>query len=108
MDSHEGTAALEWWANSSTCLARTDVRVVVRVTGDDWTCGARFELPLSAEDREGFDFLMVLDPVFTLRFDDGSMLHVDVVMAGDEDGRLLLTACQAAAGEPAGTRRLPR
>jgi hypothetical protein len=106
MDSYEGTATLEWWANRSTCLARLGVRVAVRVTGNDWTCDAILEPPLSGEDWEGFDFLMALDPVFTLRFDEESSLHVNVAATGG-DGRLTLTAYQAEAAESAGTRRLP-
>lgn len=106
MDSYDGTATLEWWANRSTCFARFGVRVAVRVTGIDWTCDAILEPPLSAEDRESFDFLMGLDPLFTLCFDEESMVHVNVFATGD-DGRLTLTACQAEAAESAGTRRLP-
>ncbi|WP_225844896.1 hypothetical protein [Streptomyces sp. HPF1205] len=107
MDSYEGTATLEWWANQSTCLARFGVRVAVGVTGNDWTCDATFEPSLTGEDQEGFDFLMALDPLFTLRFDEESMLHVNVVAAAD-DGRLTLTAYQEEAAQPASTRRLPR
>jgi hypothetical protein len=97
MDSYEGSATLEWWANRSTCLARFGVRVAIHVTGDDWTCEAILEPPLSAEDRESFDFLMKLDPVFTLGFDEESTLLVNVVPAGDH-GRLILTAFQGRAG----------
>ncbi|WP_433893331.1 hypothetical protein [Streptomyces sp. CA-111067] len=106
MDSFEGIATLEWWANRSTCLARLGVRVAVRISGNDWACDAVLEPPLTAEDREGFDFLMAFDPLFTLRFDEEGMLHVNVVAAGD-DGRLTLTAYQAEAAETAGSRRLP-
>ncbi|MFF2846606.1 hypothetical protein ACFVT5_09760 [Streptomyces sp. NPDC058001] len=105
MDSYEGTATLEWWANRSTCLGRLGVRVAVRVTGDDWTCDANLAPALSAEDRERFDFLMRLDPVFTLRFDDGSTLLVNAVAAVD-DGRLVLTAYQAEAPDSAASRRV--
>ncbi|MFD3458069.1 hypothetical protein ACFWVC_38630 [Streptomyces sp. NPDC058691] len=106
MDSYEGTATLEWWANRSTCLARLGVRVAARVTGNDWTCDAILEPSLTAEDRESFNSLMALDPLFTLRFDEESMLHVSVAATGD-DGRLTLTAYQAGAEESAGTRQLP-
>ncbi|MGX1914132.1 hypothetical protein ACWIID_35645 [Streptomyces phaeochromogenes] len=106
MDSYEGTATLEWWANRSTCLGRLHVRVAVRAAGDDWTCEATLEPPLAAEDRESFDFLMQLDPHFTLRFDDASALLVNVVEAGVE-GRLSLTAAEADTAEPTGTRHVP-
>lgn len=49
---------------------------------------------------------MALDPLFALRFDEESLLHVSVAATGD-DGRLTLTAYQAEAAEPAGTRHLP-
>ncbi|MFD3499387.1 hypothetical protein ACFWWT_30235 [Streptomyces sp. NPDC058676] len=100
MNIHEGTATLEWWANRSTCLSRLGVRVTVRVTGSEWTCDAILDPPVSAEDREGFDFLMELDPLFTLRFDEGSTFLVNVVAAGT-DGRLILTAHQAEAAKSA-------
>jgi hypothetical protein len=103
MDSFEGAATLEWWANESMCLAGFGVRVAVRVTGNDWTCEAVPDPPLIGEDQENFGFLMALDPLFTLRFDDESLLHVNVAAAGD--GRLALTAYRAEPGEPAGTSR---
>lgn len=105
MDSYEGTATLEWWANRSTCLGRFGVRVVVRITGNDWTCDAISEPPLSAEDQESFDFLMELDPLFTLHLDEESMPLVKVVAAG-ADGRLFLTAYQAGSQEPSGSRQV--
>ncbi|MFI6703843.1 hypothetical protein ACIBJC_33735 [Streptomyces sp. NPDC050509] len=91
MDSYEGTATLEWWANRSTCLSRFGVRVAVRVADNHWTCNANLEPLLSAESRESFTFLMQLDPHFTLRFDDDGTLLVNVVETGVE-GRLILTA----------------
>lgn len=103
MDSYEGTATLEWWANRSTCLGSVGVRVAVRAVGDDWTCEAILEPPLLEEDRESFDFLMKLDPLFVLRFDEESMLLVNVV-AAEDDGRLVLSAYPAEAAESAGSR----
>ncbi|MFI0939705.1 hypothetical protein [Streptomyces sp. NPDC021020] len=106
MDNFEGTATLEWWANRSTCLARLGVRVTARATGNNWTCDAVLEPPLTAEERENFDFLTALDPLFTLRFGEDGMLHVHVA-AAEGDGRLTLAAYQAEAAERAGTRQLP-
>ncbi|MEU4097038.1 hypothetical protein [Streptomyces sp. NPDC026673] len=91
MDGYEGAATLEWWANGSTCLGRIGVRVEIGVVGSAWTCEARFDGPLSADEREAFGFLMDLDPVVTLRFDEGSALLADVVEA-DPAGCLVLTA----------------
>jgi hypothetical protein len=61
---------------------------------------------MTADDRESFDFLIGLDPLFTLRFNEEGALHVNVVAAG-VDGRLSLTADQAETAEPASTRQLP-
>ncbi|MEW1647293.1 hypothetical protein [Streptomyces sp. NPDC091219] len=106
MDSYEGIATLEWWANRSTCLGRLRVQVVVRAAGDNWTSEATLESPLAAEARESFDFLMHLDPHFTLRFDDVSTLLVNVAEARVE-GRLILTAAEAGTAEQTGTRHAP-
>ncbi|GGV62978.1 hypothetical protein GCM10010277_68730 [Streptomyces longisporoflavus] len=106
MDSCEDTATLEWWANRSTCLGRFRVRFEVRAAGGNWTCAATFEPPLTAEGREGFDFLMHLDPCFTLRSDDMGALFVGVAEAGVE-GRLILTAAETDVDEPSGARQLP-
>ncbi|MFD9356408.1 hypothetical protein [Streptomyces sp. NPDC060031] len=106
MDSHEGTATLEWWANRSTCLGRLRVRVAVRAAGGDWTCEAALEPPLADGERESVNFLMQLDPHFTLRFDEESTLLVNVVEAGVE-GRLILTAAETDIEEPTGTRQVP-
>ncbi|MFE7268280.1 hypothetical protein ACFU9B_40825 [Streptomyces sp. NPDC057592] len=91
MDSYEGTATLEWWANQSTCLSRLGVRVAVRVVGNHWTCNADFEPLLPAGKRENFTILRQLDPHFTLRFDEESTLLVNVAEAGAQ-GRLVLAA----------------
>ncbi|MFE0000290.1 hypothetical protein [[Kitasatospora] papulosa] len=107
MDSYEGTATLEWWANRSTCLGRFRVQVAVRAAGDTWPSEATLESLLAAEDRKSFDFLMQLDPHFTLRFDDASTVLVKVVEAGIE-GRLMLTAAEEDTAEPTGTRHAPR
>lgn len=107
MDSYEGTATLEWWANPSTCLARLGVRVAVRVTASGWTCEAILEPPLTGEDKESFDFLMQLDPLFTLRLDEESTLLVNVVAAGD-GGQLILTDGQIEAAGAAGSRQVPK
>lgn len=49
MDSYEGTATLEWWANRSTSLGRFGVQVAVRTGGDTWMSEATLESPLAAE-----------------------------------------------------------
>lgn len=79
------------------------MRVAVRATGDDWSCEAVLGPPLSDEDREGFEFLVKLEPLFTLCFDEESMLLVHVVAAAD-DGRLVRSAHEGDAAESAGSR----
>ncbi|MFJ8978935.1 hypothetical protein [Streptomyces sp. NPDC102282] len=106
MDSYEDAATLDWWADRSTCLGRLGVQVAVRTVGNNWTSEATLESPLASEHRESFDFLMRLDPHFTLRFDDASTLLVKVVEAGVE-GRLILTAAEAGIAESTGTRHPP-
>ncbi|MFB9388623.1 hypothetical protein ACFPM3_05050 [Streptomyces coeruleoprunus] len=80
MIKNAGTASLEWWANHSTCLGLFPVRVV--------ECGAgiRDAYPspaLGDEEAEGLRFLVDLSPHFTLRFDDGSTIEVEVTHSGD-------------------------
>lgn len=99
MDSYEGKATLEWWANPSTCLSSLPVRVAARSVGRDWTCEATPEPPLTAEARESFRFLRQRDPHFILRLHHASVLLVNVVETGTE-GRLILTAAETGAAEP--------
>ena len=89
MDRFEGRCWLEWWANSSTLLGSVEVAVVVAaVTGG---CKADGRLVSeSDEDREAFAFLCELDPVFTLRFEDESVVAV-TVHPTDEHRRFSLT-----------------
>ncbi|MGW6209823.1 hypothetical protein ACWF9B_40035 [Streptomyces sp. NPDC055089] len=100
MDSYEGRATLEWWANPSTCLSSLPVRVAARSVGRNWACEATPEPPLTAEDRESFRFLRQCDPHFTLGLHHhASVLLVNVVETGAE-GRLILTAAETDAAEP--------
>ncbi|MBV8933049.1 MAG: hypothetical protein JOZ47_16340 [Kutzneria sp.] len=101
MESYQGLATLEWWANRSTCLGRFDIRA----TGSDWTCHAKLDVPPPENNREVFDFLMELDPVFVLRFYEESTLLVNVVRTA-ESGRLALTAYEPAG--LAGSEQVPR
>lgn len=102
MDSYEGPATLEWWANRSTCLGSVAVDVIVRVAGDVWACEASFGTPLTQDEREGFDFLMAMDPVFLLRFEEDSTLLVNVA---ETDRRLTLTAYEPKARDEAPASR---
>ncbi|MFF2372862.1 hypothetical protein ACFVUW_00555 [Streptomyces xiamenensis] len=82
------------------------MQVVVRAAGDNWTYEATLESPLAAEDREALDFLIQVDPHFTLHFDDASTLLVNAVEA-EVGGRLILTAAEKDTTGPTGTRHTP-
>ncbi len=75
VDRFEGRCWLDWWANSTTNLAGCEVSLVITPTETGWDARGRLG---SDEDQEAFAFLCELDPVFTLRFSDGST--VDVVV----------------------------
>jgi hypothetical protein len=79
MDRFEGRCWLDWWANSSTNLGGSEVSVVITPTETGWDAHGQL---VSDEDQEGFAFLCDLDPVFTLRFEDGSTIAVTVIPAG--------------------------
>ena len=92
MHRYEGPARLEWWANSSMCIGEygVDLTVTIDQTGV-WRASARFAVELDGEGREGWDFLMELDPHFSLAFpgeDRGSLL---VRVEEARDGTLNLT-----------------
>ncbi|MFD7781942.1 hypothetical protein ACFV4Q_02335 [Streptomyces nojiriensis] len=92
MDRFVGQARLEWWANQSTCLDTYDIDITVtadavgtlRATG-------RHANALDTTQREGWDFLMEMDPHFSIAFpnEDRGGIMVRVVEAEDET--LLLT-----------------
>lgn len=77
MDRFEGRCHLDWWANSSLNLAGNAVRVVITSGDDGWHAQGHL-IDDSETAREGFAFLCDLDPVFDLRFADGSTIAVDV------------------------------
>ncbi|MFD7414028.1 hypothetical protein [Kitasatospora purpeofusca] len=81
MDSYDSTATLAWWANPSTCLGSFPVTLTLSGNGG-WKGVAVHDSPVSEVNREGFDFLMQLDPVLTLRFADDSTVLVNVIAEG--------------------------
>lgn len=93
MDGYVGPARLEWQANSVTCLGSIDVDLSVVVDDVGWHASARFVAPLLGEDREGWRFLLQLDPYFTLRFLEDEQATILVRVDEEADGgRLRLTA----------------
>jgi hypothetical protein len=90
MDRYDGRAALEWWANRSTCLGSLDVHLTTTVVSSNWSATATALRPWTVDERDCFGFLMALDPVFTLRLaDDGTILVR--VTEPDGAGQLHLT-----------------
>jgi hypothetical protein len=70
---------LDWWANSTTNLGGFNVSVTITATPGGWEAhGHLTDLPGDEDERDAFPFLCDLDPVFTLRFDDGSAFQVIV------------------------------
>lgn len=92
MDTYEGGARLEWWANRNTCLCSLDVHVVI--VSDDAGCrvSATFASPPTAEEREGWTFLLALSPYWTLRFDADEDTAIDVHVEEPTEGELTLSA----------------
>ncbi|MET7808322.1 hypothetical protein [Micromonospora chersina] len=82
MDRFEGRCWLDWWANPSTLLGSIEVTVDIAATDAGWRARGRL---VSDEDQEAFGFLSDLDPVFLLRFEDGSTVAVTVHPKGLRD-----------------------
>jgi hypothetical protein len=98
MDGFQGPCWLDWWANSVTLLASVEVTVVIAPTPGGWDAHGHL-ISDSDEDRDGFAFLCQLDPVFLLRFEDGSTVSVTVDLV-DETGRFTLTEYTGPAQRP--------
>lgn len=92
MDRFGGRCWLDWWASASTLLGSAPVAVVVVATDAGWDAHATV---LSGDDDVAA--LCEIDPVWTLRFDDGSTIPVLVSVDGD---RLTLTECTGPAHRP--------
>ncbi|MGW6952288.1 hypothetical protein [Streptomyces xanthophaeus] len=86
MDRFVGQARLEWWANPSTCLGTYEIDITVTVAVDavgTLRATGRHAKSLDTTEREGWDFLMELDPHFSLAFpgEDRGGITVRVVEA---------------------------
>jgi hypothetical protein len=71
-------AWLDWWANSSTRLGSIEVKLDLGATDDGGDARA-WLVPDGNGVIEEFEFLCALDPIFSLRFDDGNMVAVRVM-----------------------------
>jgi hypothetical protein len=95
MDLYAGPARLEWWANQSTCLDEYEIDMTVTVDASGaWHASGRHCIVLDPTRREGWDFLMGMDPHFSLALpgEDRGSLVVRVDEA--EDGAFVLTESQ--------------
>ncbi|WP_030398628.1 hypothetical protein [Kitasatospora purpeofusca] len=91
MDRFVSQGRLEWWANQSTCLEMYDIDITVSVDAvGQWRATGRHANALDTTQREGWDFLMEIDPHFSIAFpgEDRGGIAVRVVEA--EDGTLTL------------------
>ncbi|MFG2841371.1 hypothetical protein ACGFYE_41090 [Streptomyces zaomyceticus] len=97
MERFAGRGRLEWWANQSICLEMYDIDITVTVDAvGKWCATGRHADALDTTQREGWDFLMEMDPHFSLAFpgEDRGAIMVRVVEAAD--GTLTLTEAPAA------------
>ncbi|GHJ17676.1 MULTISPECIES: hypothetical protein [unclassified Micromonospora] len=85
----ESRCWLDWWANATTMLGCFEAVVVITTTEAGWAADGCL-VDTTDDEREYLDLLCDLDPVFTLRFDDGSMAEV-VVHSTDGHDRFRLT-----------------
>lgn len=81
MDRFEGRCWLDWQANSSTVIGGFEASVVITPTESGWD--AHGHLLAGDDEHVFFTFLRDMDPVFTLRFEDGSTFQVTLTETGD-------------------------
>ncbi|MGW7138371.1 hypothetical protein [Streptomyces xanthophaeus] len=96
-----GQARLEWWANPSTCLGTYDIDITVTVDAvGTLRAAGRHAKSLDTAQREGWDFLMEMDPHFSLAFpgEDRGGITVRVVEAGSGTFSLAEAPDQAGSG----------
>ncbi|WP_405706445.1 hypothetical protein OG264_04270 [Streptomyces xanthophaeus] len=91
MDRFVGQARLEWWANPSICLGTYDIDITVTVdaVGTLWATG-RHAKSLDTTQREGWDFLMEMDPHFSLAFPGEERGGITVRVVEAENGTFSL------------------
>lgn len=92
MDRFVGQARLEWWANHSTCLGMYDIDITVTVdAAGRWRATGRHADTLDTTQREGWEFLMQMDPHFSVAFPGEDRGGTMVRVAEGEDGTLTFT-----------------
>lgn len=80
MDQFEGRCWLDWWANRSTNFGGIEVLVAITPIETGWDAHGQL---INNDEREAFAFLCDMDPVFTLRFEDGSTSQVTLTPTDD-------------------------
>ncbi|MFC8494127.1 hypothetical protein ACFUJU_25720 [Streptomyces sp. NPDC057235] len=84
-----GRARLEWWANQAICLEAYTIDITDTVgaagTAGTWQATGRHAPALHDTQREGWVFLMEMDPYFSIVFpgEDRSGILVRVLEAED-------------------------
>jgi len=63
-------------------LGSNEATVTITSTAGGWHAAGRL-LTDDSDEREGFAFLCALDPVWSLRFDDGSTITANVELLDD-------------------------
>ncbi|MFI6130378.1 hypothetical protein [Micromonospora sp. NPDC051141] len=77
MESIESRCWLDWWANATTMLGCFEAVVLITTTDAGWTADGRL-VDATGDERESLALLCDLDPAFTLRLNDDSMVEVVV------------------------------
>ncbi|MBK3541609.1 hypothetical protein [Streptomyces sp. MBT60] len=99
MDRFVGQSRLEWWANRSTCLGTYDIAITVTVDADgEWRATGRQATALDASERESWDFLLEMDPHFSLAFPEEDCGGITVRVVEADDGTLTLVKAPAWGG----------
>ena len=91
MDRCVGQASLEWWANREICLEKYGIDITV--TADEvgtWQATGRHANLLDTTQREGWDFLMEMDPHFAVVCPGEDNSGILVRVFETEDGTLTL------------------
>jgi hypothetical protein len=92
MDRYEGPARLEWWANDSICLDKFEIDITVTVDASGaWHTSGRHSTVLDTTGRKGWNFLMGMDPHFSLAFAGEDRGTVMVRVDEAKDGVLTLS-----------------
>ena len=86
MDRFEGRCRLDWWANPSTNFGDIEASAVITPVEGGWDAHGQL---INDDEREALSFLCAMDPVFTLRFQDGST--VQVILTPIDDRRFTFT-----------------